>query len=356
MDELTLLRRTRSEAALPAEVMDRGRARLFEHIAKPDAAHGEASSQPRRRLARRAVVGGAFAAGAIALTLGLVITDVVGLAGWRGGAEPAAAAVLEQAGAAAIRSVDPVLAPGQYLRITTRAVSTTDGNVGDLVASYQTLMEDTLYRPADLSDEWVRQRAPGAVYRTFGADSERVAAAWSQAGADARGRTSTIERAAAGAFYGAPSLVGEDALNGLPRDPYRLLNHIYRVTLGTGPSPDTEALVFIADRLRSGVVPAELRAAMYEAAALIPGVEFVDGQVTLDGRVGVAIGRDEDVWGARMEIIIDPETGEFIGERTVSLRDQDGIPAGTTLEWTAVTTQVVASAPEDAGSTSAPEK
>lgn len=77
---------------------------------------------------------------------------------------------------------------------------------------------------------------------------------------------------------------------------------------------------------------------------MIPG-SLVDDQATLDGHRGVAIGRDEEAWGSRIEIIVDPTTGTFLGEREILLRDQDGIPAGTAASWTAVTTSIVDQAP-----------
>ncbi|MFT3799312.1 CU044_5270 family protein [Microbacterium sp.] len=349
MDELNLLRSARSETAVPQAALDRGRTALLERAAAGALPAASATRPPRRR-ARRFAIGGLTTVGAAALAAGLVLTDVVGLAGWRGGADAAAAATLEQAGAAAITSVDPVLADGQYLRVNTRAVHMTSGGVGDVVASYQYLVDDTLYRPADPAADWVWVRGAQSVYATFGAESEQMADAWVRAAKESGSfETGDLLRAPGGAFYGGSSLVGDDSLDALPRDPYLLLNYIYRATLGMGPSPDTEALVYLADRLRSGVVPADLRAAMYQAAAMIPGVEFVDGQATLDGRTGVAIGRVEEAWGTRMEIIIDPVTGEFIGEREVTIRDLDeygeALPAGTIRSWTAVTTAVVDSAP-----------
>lgn len=290
-------------------------------------------------------MGGVVTVGAAALATGLVLTDIVGLAGWRGGADPAAAAMLQQASAAAITSVDPVLEPGQYLEVNTRAVH---GSYR-LTTGFQRLTDDTLYRPADPADDWVWVRGSQSVHATFGPESEEFANEWlREKEADDTFENGDLLRAPGGAFYGGESSVGAEGLAALPRDPYRLLNHIYRVTLGMGPGPDTEALVFMADLLRSGVVPADLRAAMYEAAAMIPGVTFTEDRATLDGRTGIAIGRDEESWGVRMEIIIDPATGEFIGERSVALRDHDdiGIAAGGILSWSAVTTTVVDSAPE----------
>lgn len=343
MDELTLLRRTRSDHEPPQAALDRGRAALLERAGEgiPEPAH------PRRhpRRARRFAIGGLSTLGAAALVAGLVLTDVVGLAGWRGGADAAAAAVLEDASVAAIEAVDPVVGPGQYLSVNTRAVHRATVQRGDDTGTFQYLADDTLFVPADRADDWVWERGPQSVYATFGPESRAMADAWqAEAPSDAISGGDLL-RAPAGAFYGGRPDAGFDDLATLPRDPYRLLNHIYRVTLGAGPSPDTEALVFLADRLRIGDVPADLRSAMYRAAALIPGVALIDDQATLDGRRGVAIGRDEDAWGSRIEIIVDPATGTFLGERETLLREQDGIPAGTVVSWTAVTTTVTDEAP-----------
>ncbi|QLD12413.1 CU044_5270 family protein [Microbacterium oleivorans] len=343
---MTLLRNTRSETEPPEAALNRGRAALLAAAAGPVQQHTSTPSRAKR--ARRFAIGGLSTVGAAALVAGLVLTDVVGFAGWRGGADAAAATVLEEASAAAITSIDPVVQPGQYLKVSTTGVHVASGGIGDVVASYQYASDDTLYRPADSSDDWVWVRGPQSIAATFGPASEEMANAWWDAVSSSSDsfEAGDLLRAPGGTFYGGDAGAGFADLGQLPRDPYRLLNYIYRVTLGAGPSPDTEALVYMADRLRIGNVPADLRAAMYKAAAMIPGVTFVSGEATLDGRTGVAIGRVEDAWGTRVDIIIDPDTGTFIGDREVLLRDQDGIPAGTALRWTSVTSSVVDKAPE----------
>ena len=85
---------------------------------------------------------------------------------------------------------------------------------------------------------------------------------------------------------------------------------------GLSLSPDDEAFVYVADVLRSGVVPADLRSALYSVLKTIPGTVVVDRQVTLeDGRSGVAIGRN-DIFGTHNEFVIAPGTGEVIGDRS----------------------------------------
>jgi RNA polymerase sigma-70 factor (ECF subfamily) len=335
MDELTLLRKVHEDVAEPTpEAMGRGRAALFEHIAAPTTTRNK-----RRRGIR---IAGLSALGASVVVTALVLTNVLGFAGWRGGADGAAAEALHAAALATIKTIDPVVAPGQYLLVHTTAVNLaqTGDNEGN-TASLLFETNDDLYIPADRSDDWIWSRQPSTPYQTFGPKSEAIARDWTD---DRLGDSVELLQAKAGAFYGGAASASFGDLAGLPRDPTQLLNYIYRVTLGQGPSPDGEALVYIADRLRLGIVQADLRAAFYEAAARIPGVEITEQEATLDGRTGVAFGRNEG--GIfRQEIIVDPATGQFIGERTVLLIAQDEVPPGTTSGWSAVATSVVDSAP-----------
>ena len=115
-----------------------------------------------------------------------------------------------------------------------------------------------------------------------------------------------------------------------------------------GQSRDGQALEWITSTLRRGTVPAEFRAALYKTAAEIPGVTITEEQATLNGKTGVAIGRLETASNTRRDLIIDPATGQFIGEREVILDESAGVPAGTVTASSAVTTTVVDAAPADA--------
>ena len=160
-------------------------------------------------------------------------------------------------------------------------------------------------------------------------------------------------RAAGGRFYDdTPPLALnarplQDVIATAPRDPEELLEVVYdyQRAKGKGDTPYEEAFITIADTLKTGVIPADLRAALYQAAALIPGLTVVEGEATLDGRTGISLGMESSRNEVRQEIIIDPATGQLIGEREVLLEDSGGIPAGTATAWTAVTTSVVDSAP-----------
>ncbi|MFE7563068.1 CU044_5270 family protein [Kitasatospora sp. NPDC057500] len=106
-----------------------------------------------------------------------------------------------------------------------------------------------------------------------------------------------------------------DYLAALPTDPDALLAKIYAETKGKGRTPDQEAFVTIGDLLREQLAPPAVSAALYRAAAKIPGVTVVDDSVDASGRHGVAVAHvDGDT---RTEWIFDPKTHEFLGERLV---------------------------------------
>ena len=70
--------------------------------------------------------------------------------------------------------------------------------------------------------------------------------------------------------------------------------------------------------------------------------------VTLDGRTGTAIGRDEpNRDGEHSEIVIDPDTGAYLGSRTLTGSASRVLPKGAVLDSSAVTTSVVDSVPAD---------
>ena len=335
MDELTLLRMVGRDAVDPSpETLDRGRRVLMQHI-------GLRTTQKSHRGFKRVawISGGTVVAAGVAAAL--VLSNVLGLAGWHGGADAAAAAALSDAAAVTIKTSDLVVGAGEYLKVSTLAVYTGTGvDAKGRGAAYSVTQNGQMYIPSNRADDWVWVREPSTVAKTFGPASEQAAAAATKS----ESKRLEILRAAKGAWYNGKST--EWGFDTLPLDPQQLLNYIYRTTVGQGVSADGEALVFIADTLRSGVVPADLRAALYKAAAGIPGVTISDRAATLDGATGIAFGRDEGN-GIRQEIIIDPITGLMIGERRVLLRDDimPGVSAGESIGWTTVSTTVVDSAP-----------
>jgi hypothetical protein len=92
-------------------------------------------------------------------------------------------------------------------------------------------------------------------------------------------------------------------------------------------------------------------AAIYRAAALIPGVVEVPDSVDASGRHGVAVARVDPTDGVRTEWIFDKKTLSYLGEREVQVTDTKEIKPGTVLGYTAVITRAVV---DQAGRTSWP--
>src|SRR5499427_5381305 len=78
-------------------------------------------------------------------------------------------------------------------------------------------------------------------------------------------------------------------LQSLPTDPRTLLNMIYAATKGAGQSPDQEAFTTIGDTLREAIAPPDVSAALYRAAALIPGVRVVPHATDILGQPGIGV-------------------------------------------------------------------
>lgn len=163
----------------------------------------------------------------------------------------------------------------------------------------------------------------------------------------------TLQRAGGGDTY-LPDLPGKGNLNSptydflaaLPNDPDALLKKIYQQTeaehgLGSGSTtgPDQEAFVTIGDLLRDQVAPPETTSALYRAAARIPGVITVSDAVDAAGRHGVAVAREHD--DERTEWIFDTSTAQFLGERTVQLKDGPWGKAGAVVTSVAIVTSGV---------------
>lgn len=360
MDEISLLRRSRNDIPerTPQNIA-RGRAALFRAIDEesPFSLFAGVENlqvvEPRVRRRRRTMVWTGFSAlTATGLTVAIVAANVLGFGGLDGAADPAAASVLESAATATLEFSDPVVAAGQYKLVRTDAIFAATGSVekdGPFVSFLENYHDET-YVPADRAADWVWISCARTPFQTFGPESEALAKMFASGG-----DTSVFRRLPGGDAPNGDAFGGynngtrnlSDDYNALPGDPQQLLDAIYAFNGKAGQSRDGEALVWIADTLRSGTVPAEARAALYKAAALIPGVTITEEQATLNGAKGTAIGRVETASNTRQDLIIDPATGQFIGERQVALNGYNGLPAGTTIASTAVTTTVVDTAPTD---------
>jgi hypothetical protein len=118
----------------------------------------------------------------------------------------------------------------------------------------------------------------------------------------------------------------------VPTDPDGLLTAVYQLVKEPACAPipvgDTvqDRAFMLIDGMLQTVQPAEVRAALYQALAKIPGVTVTQG-ATAAGRRGVAFSRAAAIEGSgssgwlRLEIILDPTTYRYLGARHVVTRD-----------------------------------
>ncbi|MFF0010878.1 CU044_5270 family protein [Streptomyces sp. NPDC005374] len=135
-----------------------------------------------------------------------------------------------------------------------------------------------------------------------------------------------------------------DRLVRLPTDPKALLRQIYKESDAVRDPEvprDQAAFVAIGDLLIESYPPADLTAALYKAAAEIPGVVAVDDAVDAVGRHGVAIARLDEQNGQRTEWIFDKKTYAFLGERNVQVEPNETYKKGTVTFTIAITRRAV---------------
>jgi hypothetical protein len=244
------------------------------------------------------------------------------------------AQTLNTAADAQIRSVDVPVPAGKYRYLSTHAISMGGTNSASALFGNR---EET-WIPAGLDDDWHRLNTDtGERTRLVGDDPMLEIVGEPQR-----------QSAPCGTFDGGESFcTGRGSwqvptsafIAELPRDPDRLFDLLRDATEDRGVDPDLEVLVYISDALRRGMLPADLRAALCRTLAKLPGLRITEKLATLDGRTGAALGIAAA--GERTDIVIDPRTGDFIGERRVLTEEQAGVPAGTVVGSTTVRYDVV---------------
>jgi hypothetical protein len=245
----------------------------------------------------------------------------------------------------AVDGFDEPLQPGQYRYIATHAWWMATMNRNSYLA--ENLLETWV--PADQSQDWLLRRDVTGK-RKWVAGSEEKARAEGFPIAEP-GWPEGEWQAPCGDFFeveagdepcrqkGGWQDPTEKFLAALPRDAGELYVRLRRETKDHGGDADQEMLVYVADVLRTGLVPSDLRAALYRTLAKVDGLQITEQVANLDGRRGIAYGVSAN--GRRHDVIVDPATGQFIGERQLAEHSYDDIPAGTITEYTSVATAVV---------------
>jgi hypothetical protein len=147
--------------------------------------------------------------------------------------------------------------------------------------------------------------------------------------------------------FGSGSLSMAEFLS-LPTDPTELAARIEAGASRNSHPLAYQELDLTAEALRNAPVPPALGAALYQALALLPGIEALGERTDALGRRGQAVGA-ADASGIRMELIIDPATGMLLADRDVATVAVPGLgaePGDVIHEYTYVARGVVDSVRE----------
>ncbi|MFJ2173562.1 CU044_5270 family protein [Streptomyces sp. NPDC087851] len=142
-------------------------------------------------------------------------------------------------------------------------------------------------------------------------------------------------------------------LASLPTDPDALLRRLTTEITRDQDARDTPAeerdqaqdtFDAIGELLRETLMPPKTAAALYQAAAKIPGVTVDSDAVDAAGRRGIGVARDDTRAGWRTAWIFDPTTLEYLGERSYLIRDTSMGKKGTLINKSAVLERAVVNA------------
>ncbi|MET9554703.1 CU044_5270 family protein [Streptomyces sp. NPDC006645] len=149
-------------------------------------------------------------------------------------------------------------------------------------------------------------------------------------------------------------------LASLPTDPDALLRRLTTEIARDQDSRDTpardrdqaqDAFDTIGELLRETVMPPKTAAALYKAAAKIPGVTEDSDAADAAGRHGIGVARDNTRTGERTAWIFDSTTLEYLGERSYLIRDTSMGKKGTLIHESAVLERAVVDALREKPST-----
>jgi hypothetical protein len=252
----------------------------------------------------------------------------------------------------ALPAIDEPLGPDQYLVVSTHAWAMKShnflrGRSGTPTVRYLLLEElrSDRWVPAEPSRDWVgEQRRTGRRWWLLGSEKDARADGIDLDHQDHAGRVrapygdflAERENRRPGPRPGSWRAPSPDFLAALPRDPDQLLA---RLEIDHPRTRFSHPLTHVAGALRSCLFPADLRAAFYRGLLQLPGISVDEHTVDLDGRPCVALAWDI---GARIhELLIDPATGQYAGERDTAGNEPPWpIAPGTVVRSSATLTAI----------------
>jgi hypothetical protein len=280
----------------------------------------------RRRTLRRWKGPGSAVAVAAAVAVALALPTLLP----RDGSQAVAAELRRFAAVAAEQPAPPPLAPGQYYYLR-------EQGLGHVTGSYTALYPF-------VREYWIRNDGWGRFVETPGAlrwpgplDKARWEAEGSPQLVGPSDRMRQLARPELDGLDFATLPAGYD-FETLPREPRALYEVVSTAAAESEPMapgaapPDPTPLGTFGlsfELLHTPLTPPEIRSALFEAMAYIPGITVVREKTIPDIGTGAAV-FVESHWGevrVRYEFLVDPETSELLGYQTTQLDRAEWIDA-----------------------------
>jgi hypothetical protein len=259
-------------------------------------AAGNGRPTPQRRRARRPLIA-ALGAGAVLAAVAATALVLVLTGGRPAPASPAAVELLAKVANVAARQPVPAVSNSEFMYVRSEVSYAVYEN-GSQTPTMEPLHERQIWQPVANVCDWGLLIEQGQ--RTSLAPSPGSSPSFSVKCGPGNLDNATYR-----------------LLQSLPTDPRTLLSQIYTFDQKNGEGQalgsDGEAFVTIGDLIRETIAPPSTAAALYRAAALIPGVTLIGRVTDVEGQLGIAIawtsGQDRYEW------IFDPATLQYVGER-----------------------------------------
>jgi len=270
----------------------------------------------RRQRRRRLVLASGLAAAGVA---------VAGVLGFRGAGNPPSALAAEMnqlAQVAANQDWTGIPGPGQYLYTESEGTTGSD----EYANGHSCIVQLVQHR-----EIWIATDGSGALNET---DSQgRFTSAGDQEQCAAMHITDPASEDASGGnrFPAGGLSFPTNDWRSLSTDPATLLAQVHQ--RDGGPDTPAEKFVNVADFMRESDVPPAIRAALYQALPLIPGVKLLGPQTDPTGRTGLAVAFYADGEPTH-ELIFDQQTGRLLAERYYD-------KTGKVSDWTAYVAQKI---------------
>ena len=307
IDESELIRQAFDGVPDNPDGLDRARSRLLDAIR---------TEGVRRRRRRRLALP---AAATIALVVATAV--VVALVG-PVGRSTAAAAELRRLASIASSAHVPDLAEGEFLLVVSDELR--PEKMQFLGADVSFTVSSRLRMQTWIAGDGSSFRRTEWISSEFASDADRRS--WEEAGEPDIPRAGDVreEPSRSGGYFWVD-------LSGLPRDPTELLAALRSGSVVPRSPGDDEVFQLIGDLMAQGDAPPDLRAALFESAARLEGIQPT-GEVTDPlGRDGIGLAIDGV--SLRTQLVFDPETADLLAIELYPVRADGSI--GTRTSWRA---------------------